>query len=199
MQSEISNKNLTAAENEKSFNGYLSPATVVEGPADVMALRGDTVSLKVTYIGDPEPTVDWMRAVCMNISLYNFLFLPIVDKSHFSQFSRIFFYFRIIKLNNLIINLLILLQGHTLTPSDRISIYTENCASILKIEGITADDGGKYEIHVENDQGSDTHVASLAVEGINTETMLGTFSYVFKEHLQKYLLRRISRCAKWAT
>ncbi|XP_065224953.1 titin-like isoform X4 [Planococcus citri] len=98
-------------------NGHFTPAIVTEGPIDMIALRGDTVSLKVTYAGDPEPSLRWIKA------------------------------------------------GRQLLPDKRISINTENGSSVLKIERVTADDGGKYEICAENVQGNDTHTTSLAVEG----------------------------------
>lgn len=39
------------------------PARIVRGPQDVTALVGDRVLLKATYVGQPEPTVLWTRAV----------------------------------------------------------------------------------------------------------------------------------------
>ena len=49
-----------------SYNGHFTPAIVTEGPIDMIALRGDTVSLKVTYAGEPEPSIRWMKAVSIN-------------------------------------------------------------------------------------------------------------------------------------
>lgn len=39
------------------------PAQLVRGPQDTTALVGDRVLLKATYIGRPEPSVKWTRAV----------------------------------------------------------------------------------------------------------------------------------------
>lgn len=39
------------------------PALLLRGPQDTSALSGDRVLLKATYIGHPEPTVRWNRAV----------------------------------------------------------------------------------------------------------------------------------------
>lgn len=46
------------------------PARVVRGPQDVTALVGDRVLLKATYVGQPEPTVLWTRAVSIYFSVY---------------------------------------------------------------------------------------------------------------------------------
>lgn len=47
-------------------NGHFAPAIVTEGPIDMIALRGDTVSLKITYAGDPKPSVRWIKAVSID-------------------------------------------------------------------------------------------------------------------------------------
>ncbi|XP_065350380.1 titin homolog isoform X15 [Cloeon dipterum] len=39
-----------------------SPARVTQGPRDATALRGDSVTLRALYSGQPEPTVRWLRA-----------------------------------------------------------------------------------------------------------------------------------------
>uniref|UniRef100_A0A1B6CDT2 Myosin light chain kinase, smooth muscle-like n=2 Tax=Clastoptera arizonana TaxID=38151 RepID=A0A1B6CDT2_9HEMI len=39
-----------------------SPASIVRGPADTTAMRGDRVMLKATYKGCPEPSVRWLKA-----------------------------------------------------------------------------------------------------------------------------------------
>lgn len=39
------------------------PALILKGPSDVTALVGDRVLLKAVYMGRPEPTVRWCRAV----------------------------------------------------------------------------------------------------------------------------------------
>lgn len=130
----------TFSTNSIACNGHFSAARVVEGPVDVNALRGDTISLKVAYAGDPEPAVKWMKAV--SVILESFFFYKNINFSTFVQ-----------------------PQGRQLSPDKRILINTENGSSVLKIENVTADDGGKYEICVENVQGNDTHTTSLAVEG----------------------------------
>lgn len=38
-------------------------AKLVRGPQDTTALVGDRVLLKATYVGHPEPTVRWTKAV----------------------------------------------------------------------------------------------------------------------------------------
>jgi len=38
-------------------------ARLVRGPQDTTALVGDRVLLKATYVGHPEPTVRWTKAV----------------------------------------------------------------------------------------------------------------------------------------
>lgn len=44
------------------------PAVLISGPQDTTALVGDRVLLKATYMGHPEPSVKWTRAV----SYFNF-------------------------------------------------------------------------------------------------------------------------------
>lgn len=64
-----------ASVSDDSMEGYLSddlstigdekkqPAAFLRGPQDTSALVGDRVLLKATYIGHPEPTVEWTKAV----------------------------------------------------------------------------------------------------------------------------------------
>lgn len=51
---------------------------IIRGPQDVAALVGDRVLLKATYVGQPEPTITWTRAVsifiCFSSSTSLFLF-----------------------------------------------------------------------------------------------------------------------------
>lgn len=51
--------NHTSAKSEK----MLCPAQIKRGPQDTTALVGDRVLLKATYVGQPEPSVLWTRAV----------------------------------------------------------------------------------------------------------------------------------------
>lgn len=44
------------------------PARIVRGPQDTTALVGDRVLLKTTYVGNPEPSVKWTRAVSCTFS-----------------------------------------------------------------------------------------------------------------------------------
>lgn len=46
------------------------PAMILRGPQDTTALTGDRVLLKATYIGQPEPTIKWNRAVSTLNHLY---------------------------------------------------------------------------------------------------------------------------------
>lgn len=48
---------------ELYVSGLDEPSMIVRGPQDTTALVGDRVLLKATYIGHPEPTVRWTRAV----------------------------------------------------------------------------------------------------------------------------------------
>lgn len=52
-----------------------------------------------------------------------------------------------------------------LSQSNRISVCSNGGESVLKINEINADDGGKYEVIVQNSLGTDVHCISLAVEG----------------------------------
>lgn len=47
------------------------PAMLLKAPKNATALVGDRVLLKVTYIGQPEPTVRWTRAVSFNVVFFN--------------------------------------------------------------------------------------------------------------------------------
>ncbi|KAK7590722.1 hypothetical protein V9T40_002335 [Parthenolecanium corni] len=55
--------------------------------------------------------------------------------------------------------------GRVLSQSNRISVCSNGGESVLKINQINADDGGKYEVIVQNSLGTDVHCISLAVEG----------------------------------
>lgn len=50
------------------------PAMLVKKPEDVTALVGGRVLLKATYIGHPEPTVRWTKAVSLNFKIENKFF-----------------------------------------------------------------------------------------------------------------------------
>lgn len=43
------------------------PASILSGPSDTTVLRGAKVVLKTSYRGDPEPCVQWLRAVSLSI------------------------------------------------------------------------------------------------------------------------------------
>jgi len=43
------------------------PASILSGPCDTTVLRGAKVVLKTSYKGDPEPCVQWLRAVSLLI------------------------------------------------------------------------------------------------------------------------------------
>ena len=55
--------------------------------------------------------------------------------------------------------------GRKLNQNDRVKIRTYPGESTLVIKDLRADDSGKYEIHIENEVGSDACSASLCVEG----------------------------------
>lgn len=65
------------------------PATLLRGPSDTTAMRGDRVLLKAIYRGNPEPSVRWLKAVSiLTISEHLFFsfqsqFKPIVVISFF--------------------------------------------------------------------------------------------------------------------
>lgn len=59
------------------LDGVEEPAIILRGPQDTTALVGDRVLLKATYIGQPEPSVRWTRAVSILRSLCFFLLIPI--------------------------------------------------------------------------------------------------------------------------
>lgn len=41
----------------------LNPATILWGPCDTTVLRGARVVLETSYAGNPEPHIQWLRAV----------------------------------------------------------------------------------------------------------------------------------------
>lgn len=45
--------------------GTALPASILRGPCDTTVLRGAKVVLKTSYRGDPEPCVQWLRAVSL--------------------------------------------------------------------------------------------------------------------------------------
>lgn len=40
-----------------------SPATIIQGPADISTLVGETVILEAAFTGQPKPRVQWLKAV----------------------------------------------------------------------------------------------------------------------------------------
>jgi len=47
--------------------GTALPASILRGPCDTTVLRGAKVVLETSYQGDPEPCVQWLRAVSLLI------------------------------------------------------------------------------------------------------------------------------------
>lgn len=45
------------------------PAILIRGPQDTTAFVGDRVLLKATYMGRPEPSVRWTRAVSVQVTI----------------------------------------------------------------------------------------------------------------------------------
>lgn len=60
-------------------------------------------------------------------------------------------------------------QGRELVSDGRLHIRTDETESRLTLDSITADEGGKYVVSVENTYGADCHFASVAVEGTNLQ------------------------------
>ena len=77
----------TENENERQVSAASGvpdePAAILRGPLDTAALVGDRVLLKAMYMGHPEPTVKWTRAVSC-FSYYNpFSFTLVMNKDWF--------------------------------------------------------------------------------------------------------------------
>jgi len=59
------------------FTGTALPASILRGPCDTTVLRGAKVVLETSYQGDPEPCVQWLRAVSLNK-----IFRVIINRSY---------------------------------------------------------------------------------------------------------------------
>jgi len=60
-------------------------AYIIKRPDDQTVLVGDSIQLDVTYIGVPEPTVRWMRAVSFPLLSKLLLLLLLLAKCNFSR------------------------------------------------------------------------------------------------------------------
>lgn len=58
-------------EQEDEISSGGEPAMLLRAPQNATALVGDRVLLKVTYMGHPEPTVRWTRAVSKHKYLFS--------------------------------------------------------------------------------------------------------------------------------
>lgn len=73
---EASNDNThKVSDSSKKMKKPEEPAMLLRGPQDTTALVGDRVLLKATYMGHPEPSVKWSRAVSSLLFLMNDLLL----------------------------------------------------------------------------------------------------------------------------
>lgn len=74
----------------------------------------------------------------------------------------------------------VLFQGRELTPQPGRHIEVGGGVTTLVLEAVTADEGGKYVVHVENKHGHDCYYASVAVEGIYSILDFNTNHYIFQ-------------------
>lgn len=137
------------------------PATILWGPCDTTVLRGARVVLETSYAGNPEPSIQWLRAVSRTRMKY--------DRRNEIQIKRIFSD-----------RCCFLCQGKVLVETDeRLRITNADGISSLTIDSITADDCGKYIVRVDNGLGNDYHFASVAVEGTPAPPNAGGFHYFY--------------------
>lgn len=61
------NKNI---DNRRNQSTSTLPATILWGPCDTTVLRGARVVLETSYAGNPEPSVQWLRAVSQILIIY---------------------------------------------------------------------------------------------------------------------------------